>query len=132
MSSKYFDYLQLWRNMKPDVELKSMVTKQWQDVGLPHFYYVSLNCLQIGFQGTSPSTDFRSTGLLGSVCWSLASHLAERAESNDRLDQLLHLSSNTPARAQRLVEESVEGGAHWYPLAIVSIGAYPHLLLIQC
>lgn len=28
------DCVQLWRNMKPDVELKSMVTKQWQDVSL--------------------------------------------------------------------------------------------------
>jgi len=69
--------------------------------------------MQLGFQGTSPSTDFRSTGCLG-------------------LDHLLHVSHSSPTRAQRLIAESVEGGAHWYPLAIVSIGASAdNLLLIK-
>lgn len=39
----------LWSLLQPDIELKSLISKQWAD---------------IGFQGTDPSTDFRGMGLL--------------------------------------------------------------------
>ena len=36
------DYvIQLWRNMKPETELKSMVTKQWQDVRILYIFLPS-------------------------------------------------------------------------------------------
>jgi hypothetical protein len=41
--------LKLWRLLKPDEELKTRRTNQWQD---------------IGFQGDDPATDFRGMGIL--------------------------------------------------------------------
>jgi hypothetical protein len=42
--------LKLWKFLKPDEELKSRKSKQWED---------------IGFQGDDPATDFRGMGILG-------------------------------------------------------------------
>jgi ELMO domain-containing protein len=40
----------LWKNLKPEIELKEMNNDEWSDMG---------------FQGKNPSTDFRGMGLLG-------------------------------------------------------------------
>ncbi|KAL7007147.1 hypothetical protein EMMF5_003373 [Cystobasidiomycetes sp. EMM_F5] len=80
---------ELWTLLKPDTKLDSLSTKQWQD---------------IGFQGKDPSTDWRSTGLLG-------------------LDALLHFArkNSNGKRAQIVVREAVEGASGWYPFAIATI-----------
>jgi hypothetical protein len=55
---------QLWRAFKKDEFV--LQTKAWQDAGSPSLEGLRFdNGLQLGFQGMSPTTDFRSTGLLG-------------------------------------------------------------------
>ncbi|GAA5843845.1 hypothetical protein JCM9279_000165 [Rhodotorula babjevae] len=57
---------------------------------------------EVGFQNVSPATDFRAVGMLG-------------------LDAFLHFARTYGERAAEMVEESVGGGEHWYPLALASI-----------
>ncbi|GAA5890958.1 hypothetical protein JCM8208_003107 [Rhodotorula glutinis] len=57
---------------------------------------------EVGFQNVSPATDFRAVGMFG-------------------LDAFLHFARTYGERAAEMVEESVGGGEHWYPLALASI-----------
>ncbi|GAA5922473.1 hypothetical protein JCM3775_005741 [Rhodotorula graminis] len=57
---------------------------------------------EVGFQNVSPATDFRAVGMLG-------------------LDAFLNFAHTYGERAAEMVEESVGGGEHWYPLALASI-----------
>ncbi|GAA6056477.1 hypothetical protein JCM3770_007021 [Rhodotorula araucariae] len=57
---------------------------------------------EIGFQNVSPATDFRAVGMLG-------------------LDAFLYFARTYGDRAAEVVDESVGGGEHWYPLALASI-----------
>ncbi|KAK4053679.1 hypothetical protein OIV83_001335 [Microbotryomycetes sp. JL201] len=78
---------ELFERLKPGEELPGMVSKRWQE---------------IGFQGTSPSTDFRDLNSLA-------------------LDALLYFATEYESQAVQIVEESVNGGANWYPLALAMI-----------
>jgi hypothetical protein len=44
--------MKLWSLLKPDVDLRDRVSKQWQE---------------LGFQGDDPATDFRGMGVLGLI-----------------------------------------------------------------
>ncbi|GAA5840390.1 hypothetical protein JCM11251_006547 [Rhodosporidiobolus azoricus] len=77
----------LWETMRPEKELPGMVGKHWQE---------------LGFQNTSPSTDFRGVGLLGLRC-------------------LVHFASTYRERAAEIINESVGAGERWYPLALASL-----------
>ncbi|GAA5867532.1 hypothetical protein JCM8547_001210 [Rhodosporidiobolus lusitaniae] len=57
---------------------------------------------EIGFQNTHPATDLRKVGLLGLYC-------------------VLHFAKTYGDRAAEIVDESVGGGEHWYPLALASL-----------
>ncbi|BGP45807.1 hypothetical protein JCM10450v2_001637 [Rhodotorula kratochvilovae] len=57
---------------------------------------------EVGFQNVSPATDFRAVGMLG-------------------LDAFLYFARTYGDRAAEMVDESVGGGEHWYPLALASI-----------
>ncbi|KAK4048721.1 hypothetical protein OIO90_005714 [Microbotryomycetes sp. JL221] len=77
----------LYETLRPGRELPQLVGKQWQD---------------LGFQGTSPATDFRDLNSLA-------------------LDALLYFAREYESRAIEVVDEAVGGGAHWYPLALALI-----------
>ncbi|GAA6060145.1 hypothetical protein JCM10212_001442 [Sporobolomyces blumeae] len=57
---------------------------------------------EIGFQNTSPSTDLRGVGMLA-------------------LEALLYFARTCGDRAVEIVDEAVNGGDNWYPLALASI-----------
>ncbi|GAA6043413.1 hypothetical protein JCM8097_008579 [Rhodosporidiobolus ruineniae] len=78
---------ELWSLLRPDREWPGLVGKHWQE---------------LGFQNTSPLTDFRGVGLLG-------------------LHSLLHFARTYGDRAAERVDESVGGGERWYPLALASL-----------
>ncbi|GAA5917676.1 hypothetical protein JCM6882_008320 [Rhodosporidiobolus microsporus] len=78
---------ELWHTLRPERELPAMVGKHWQE---------------LGFQNTSPSTDFRGVGLLGLHC-------------------LLLFARTYGERAAEIVDESVGAGERWYPLALASL-----------
>ncbi|ORY78454.1 ELMO/CED-12 family-domain-containing protein [Leucosporidium creatinivorum] len=78
---------ELFKLLKPEQELSGLVSKQWQE---------------IGFQGTSPKTDFRRLGSLA-------------------LDSILFFARTYGHRAAEVVDEAVNGGLHWYPLALAMI-----------
>ncbi|GAA5966123.1 hypothetical protein JCM21900_004947 [Sporobolomyces salmonicolor] len=56
----------------------------------------------LGFQNTSPSTDLRGVGMLG-------------------LESLLYFARTYGERAAEIVDEAVNGGSKWYPLALASL-----------
>ncbi|GAA5880682.1 hypothetical protein JCM1840_005171 [Sporobolomyces johnsonii] len=56
----------------------------------------------IGFQNTSPSTDLRGVGMLG-------------------LESLLYFARTYGERAAEIVDEAVNGGPKWYPLALAAL-----------
>ncbi|GAA5945543.1 hypothetical protein JCM10213_004201 [Rhodosporidiobolus nylandii] len=78
---------ELWSRLRPEREFPGLVGKHWQE---------------IGFQNTSPSTDFRGVGMLG-------------------LHALLHFARTYGERAAEIVDESVGAGEQWYPLALASL-----------
>ncbi|KAI5480981.1 ELMO domain containing protein [Pseudohyphozyma bogoriensis] len=77
---------ELFAVLKPDATLTGLVSKQWQD---------------LGFQGTSPVTDFRGLGMLA-------------------LDSFLYFGREYGDRAVELINEAVNG-PNWYPAALGSI-----------
>lgn len=77
--------VELFTLLRPKSKLTSLISKQWQE---------------LGFQGTSPTTDFRSLNTLA-------------------LDSLLYFAKEFP-RSPEILEEAVEGEA-WYPFALASI-----------
>ncbi|GAA5989678.1 hypothetical protein JCM11641_007277 [Rhodosporidiobolus odoratus] len=79
--------LELWEKLRPETEYPGSRGKHWQ---------------QLGFQNTSPATDFRGVGMLG-------------------LHVLLYFARVYGARASEIVDESVGGGERWYPLALASL-----------
>ncbi|GAA6023835.1 hypothetical protein JCM8202_003650 [Rhodotorula sphaerocarpa] len=85
--SRDADLRTLWTQLKPDAPLPDMTGKHWQ---------------KLGFQNTSPATDFRGVGLLG-------------------LKALLYFAHTYGDRAAEIVHEAVDGGEHWYPFALASI-----------
>ncbi|KAM0792162.1 hypothetical protein ACM66B_004859 [Microbotryomycetes sp. NB124-2] len=78
---------ELFERLKPGHDLPDMVSKRWQD---------------LGFQGTSPPTDFRDLNSLA-------------------LDSLLYFAKEYEHQAVTIVDEAVNGGANWYPLALAMI-----------
>lgn len=72
--------------MKPDTPLESRITKQWVD---------------IGFQGTDPSTDFRGMGIEG-------------------LEDLIYFVERYPTVVQS-IQQHASHPVYWYPYAIVGI-----------
>ncbi|GAA5839796.1 hypothetical protein JCM3766R1_004616 [Sporobolomyces carnicolor] len=57
---------------------------------------------ELGFQNVSPATDLRAVGMLG-------------------LESLRFFAQTYGERAVAIVDEAVNGGAEWYPLALASI-----------
>ncbi|KDE08061.1 hypothetical protein MVLG_01761 [Microbotryum lychnidis-dioicae p1A1 Lamole] len=75
-------------------ELWSLLRPNRELQGLSGKWWVDL-----GFQGNNPATDFRDLGILA-------------------LDSLLFFARTYGHRAVQVVEESVEGGENWYPMAL--------------
>ncbi|SCV69080.1 BQ2448_2100 [Microbotryum intermedium] len=103
------DLQQLWALLNPNRELRGMTGKWWVEVSTVHAVSISdritltdlavVPCSQLGFQGNNPATDFRDLGTLA-------------------LDSLLFFARTYGHRAVQVVEESVEGGEYWYPMAL--------------
>ncbi|GAA5932582.1 ELMO domain-containing protein [Sporobolomyces koalae] len=89
------DLKRLWKLLKPDLELPGLIGKHWQEVWLSRLIIrVEPN--------VSPATDFRGVGMLA-------------------LESLLYFAVTYGERACEIVDEAVNGGTHWYPLALASI-----------
>jgi len=78
--------LELWPLLRPEERISGPVSKDWQE---------------IGFQGSSPATDFRGMGLLG-------------------LQQLIEFSRAYPSRARAILHDSVSH-RNWFSFAITGL-----------
>jgi len=81
--------LELWNALCPDTKLTSRVSNQWQ---------------QIGFQGSDPSTDFRSMGILA-------------------LRNLVYFATRHSVHAARVLEDTNRPGNRfkWFSFAVAGI-----------
>jgi len=78
--------MELWTLLRPDVRISGPVSKDWSE---------------IGFQGSSPATDFRGMGVLG-------------------LQQLIEFSRLYPARARAILSDSASH-RNWFSYAITGL-----------
>ncbi|GAA5900439.1 ELMO domain-containing protein [Sporobolomyces salmoneus] len=83
-----------------DEDLRALWTSLRPEQELPDL--IGKHWQQLGFQNTSPATDLRGVGMLG-------------------LEALLFFPRTYGQRAVEIVDEAVDGGLNWYPLALASI-----------
>ncbi|GAA5997237.1 hypothetical protein JCM5350_007108 [Sporobolomyces pararoseus] len=92
------------RNFPNDGSADDDLRELWKmlkpDITLPSL--TGKHWQELGFQNTSPVTDLRGVGMLG-------------------LEALLYFSRTYGERAVEVVDEAVNGGPNWYPLALASI-----------